>query len=252
MTQEWFASYALSLPAWKRTLDLLFCLAALPVLALCTLFMAILMKFVSPGPVFYKQERVGYLGRRFYCFKFRTMHAGADTGSHKSHLKELIHSNAPMQKMDGRGDSRLIPGAWLLRASGMDELPQIINILRGEMSLVGPRPCIPYEFEDYLPWQRERVTAVPGLTGLWQVSGKNRMTFDEMIRLDIRYARTKSLLLDLWIIVMTLPALLIQIGDTRRQKQWSVLPRKTAAPFPIPDRSPGRPPLPERQPVADR
>jgi lipopolysaccharide/colanic/teichoic acid biosynthesis glycosyltransferase len=90
-----------------------------------------------------------------------------------------------MQKLDTRGDSRLIPGGWMLRASGLDELPQIINVLRGEMSIVGPRPCIPYEFEQYSSWQRQRLNSAPGLTGLWQVSGKNRTTFDEMIRLVI-------------------------------------------------------------------
>ena len=120
-----------------------------------------------------------------------------------------------MVKMDARGDSRLIPGGRLIRASGLDELPQIINVLRGEMSLVGPRPCVPYEYEKYTAWQRNRFRAVPGLTGLWQVSGKNRTTFDEMIRLDIHYAQNKSLSLDLRIMLNTLPALLVQLLDTR-------------------------------------
>jgi lipopolysaccharide/colanic/teichoic acid biosynthesis glycosyltransferase len=124
-----------------------------------------------------------------------------------------------MVKMDARGDSRLIPGGWLIRASGLDELPQIINVLRGEMSLIGPRPCVPYEFEKYLPWQRERFNAVPGLTGLWQVSGKNRTTFEEMIRLDIQYSRNVSLWMDLKIILLTVPALLVQISDTVRGKK---------------------------------
>jgi lipopolysaccharide/colanic/teichoic acid biosynthesis glycosyltransferase len=116
-----------------------------------------------------------------------------------------------MVKMDARGDSRLIPGGRLIRASGLDELPQIINVFRGEMSVVGPRPCVPYEYEQYLPWQRARFNVVPGLTGLWQVSGKNRTTFEEMIRLDLRYAETRSLWLDLKIMVLTLPALLAQL-----------------------------------------
>ncbi len=124
-----------------------------------------------------------------------------------------------MTKLDAKGDKRLIPGGWLLRASGLDELPQLINVLKGDMSLVGPRPCIPSEFEEYLPWQRERVNATPGLTGLWQVSGKNRTTFDEMIRLDIKYARTISLGQDLKIIFSTIPALLQQIGDTLRRRK---------------------------------
>src|SRR5882724_1345162 len=191
-----------SIPSWKRSLDLTCCAVALPVFAVWTLFVAVLMKTSSPGTIFYHQERVGYRGRRFKLYKFRTMHVGADTGSHQRHFSELVRSNGPMKKLDSQGDSRLIPGGWLLRASGMDELPQIINVLRGEMSLVGPRPCIPTEFEQYLPWQKKRVDAFPGLTGLWQVSGKNRTTFEQMIRFDIQYTKTVSAWLDVKIILM--------------------------------------------------
>lgn len=206
------------LPHWKRAVDIICCLAALPFFVICTLFASILTAIASPGPVFFRQERVGYLGRRFKLYKFRTMHISADVSTHQAHFTQLMRSNVPMQKLDGKGDSRLIPGGWLLRASGLDELPQIINVLRGEMSLVGPRPCIPYEYAQYSTAQRERFTAVPGLTGLWQVSGKNRTTFDEMIRLDVQYAHRKSLGLDLKIIFRTLPALVSQIVDTRRAK----------------------------------
>jgi len=126
-------------------------------------------------------------------------------------------------KLDDLRDTRLIPGGWLLRASGMDELPQIINVLCGDMSLVGPRPCIPSEFDLYLPWQQERVNAVPGLTGLWQVSGKNRTTFDEMIRLDIHYARNVSLWLNLKIIFLTPWSMAAQICDTRMNRKSSAM-----------------------------
>jgi exopolysaccharide production protein ExoY len=206
------------LPVWKRATDIVCCLMVLPFLAVGTLVVGVLTMLFSPGPIFFKQERVGYRGRRFMIFKFRTMHLAAETASHSAHLKELIKSGAPMQKLDGRGDRRLVPGGWLLRASGLDELPQIINVLRGDMSLVGPRPCIAYEFEEYTPEQRRRCEAVPGLTGLWQVSGKNRLTFDEMIRLDIKYAETLSPWLDAKIILLTIPALVTQIMDTRRAK----------------------------------
>lgn len=205
-------------PAWKRGLDILGCLAALPLLVLCTLFAAVLIRIASPGPVFFLQERVGYRGRRFKLYKFRTMHVSADVATHQAHFAELVRSNVPMQKLDTRSDRRLVPGGWLLRATGLDELPQIINVLRGEMSLVGPRPCIPYEYEQYTPAQRERFSAAPGLTGLWQVSGKNRTTFDEMIRLDIQYAKNRSLGLDVKIILQTLPALWVQVSDTRKAK----------------------------------
>jgi len=225
-----------SFPPWKRTIDLVGCALALPFLALGTLVMAIVTKRVSPGPVFFRQERVGLRGRRFKIYKFRTMNVGADTSVHQTYLKDLIGTNAPMVKLDASGDGRLIPGTWLLRASGLDELPQIINVLRGEMSLVGPRPCIPSEFDHYLPWQRQRCDAVPGLTGLWQVSGKNRTTFEQMIRFDIQYARELSLWLDLKIIFLTVPALLVQICDTRRARKSPAKPSHQSAPL-VPQRA---------------
>lgn len=208
-------SRATALPSWKRLIDIACCLAGLPLLAVCTLMMTIITKIVSPGPVFFRQERIGFQGRRFKIYKFRSMILGADTKGHQSYYKDLIGTNAPMVKLDARGDSRLLPGAWLLRATGLDELPQLINVLRGEMSLVGPRPCIPSEFDQYLPWQRSRCDALPGLTGLWQVSGKNRTTFEEMIRYDIEYTKTISPWLDTRIIVRTVPALLMQVYDTK-------------------------------------
>ena len=206
---------------WKRTLDILLILLALPFLIPLALFTALLIRSVSTGPVLFRQERVGYLGRRFMCFKFRTMFVDADTTTHQGHLHHLMNSNKPMMKMDSRGDPRIIPFGLFLRASGLDELPQLINVLRGEMSLVGPRPCLPYEYEKYLPWQKERFGTVPGLTGLWQVSGKNKTTFVEMIQMDIKYAKNKTLWLDLKIILMTIPALIIQMLETRRAREMS-------------------------------
>lgn len=203
------------LPLWKRSIDLFCCLLALPLFALLALIMTIVTTLVAPGPVLFRQERIGCNGRRFWIYKFRSMHVGADTKGHQNHFKNLIRTNAPMTKLDAKGDPRLIPGSRLLRASGLDELPQIINIFRSEMSIVGPRPCLGTEHEAFLPWQRQRCQAMPGLTGLWQVSGKNRTTFDEMIRLDIRYGLTKSFWLDVQIILLTVPALLVQIADTR-------------------------------------
>jgi lipopolysaccharide/colanic/teichoic acid biosynthesis glycosyltransferase len=172
---------------------------------------------VSPGPILFRQERIGYRGRRFSCLKFRTMLVGADTAVHKSHLHSLMNSRAPMKKLDVAGDPRLIPLGALLRSTGLDELPQIINVLRGDMSLVGPRPCVPYEYEAYRPWQKERIRGLPGLTGLWQVSGKNKTTFDEMIHLDISYLRSKSIWLDLGIMLKTAPALLQQVKELLTQ-----------------------------------
>jgi lipopolysaccharide/colanic/teichoic acid biosynthesis glycosyltransferase len=215
---------------WKRVLDVLLILLALLFLIPLALFIALLIRIVSTGPVLFRQERVGYQGRRFMCFKFRTMFVDADTTLHQGHLHQLMNSNTPMMKMDSKGDPRIIPFGVLLRASGLDELPQLINVLRGEMSLVGPRPCLPYEYDKYLPWQKERFETVPGLTGLWQVSGKNKTTFVEMIQLDIKYAKNKNLWWDLKIILMTVPALIIQMLETRQARRASSRPvrRKTS------------------------
>ncbi len=221
---------ATAIPSWKRRLDLVLVLVALPLLLPLMILIAVVIRLVSSGPVLFKQERIGYMGGRFLCYKFRTMHVNADTGIHQGHLNQLMKSDAPMMKMDCKGDPRIIPFGRLLRASGLDELPQLINVLLGEMSLVGPRPCVAYEYENYLPWQRERFDTLPGLTGLWQVSGKNRTTFTEMMQLDIRYVHHKSLWLDLQIIFKTVPALLVQMWDTlvRKMSGAPAAPAETA------------------------
>jgi len=212
----------LPLPRWKRAIDLVCCAIAFPAFVVLTLIVTVLMRLTSPGTIFFRQERIGLRGRRFKIFKFRTMHVGADTMGHQKHFAQLVQTNSPMQKLDAKRDCRLIPGGWLLRSTGLDELPQIVNIWRGEMSIVGPRPCIPYEYEQYTEAQRERFNSVPGLTGLWQVSGKNRTTFEEMIRLDRKYTETKSAWLDLRIIVMTLPALCVQLADVSRARRRAI------------------------------
>ena len=208
----------IALPRWKRLLDCVLILLSMPVVLPLALAIAFIIKRKSPGSVLFQQQRVGFRGEPFMCLKFRTMHCAAETVSHQSHLQDLINSDAPMTKLDG-ADARIIPFGKILRASGLDELPQLINILKGEMSLVGPRPCVPYEAEKYLPWQIERFNAAPGLTGLWQVSGKNRTTFTRMMELDIEYTRRKSLWLDLKIIFMTIPALLLQMWDMKVAKK---------------------------------
>jgi lipopolysaccharide/colanic/teichoic acid biosynthesis glycosyltransferase len=197
------------MPVWKRCIDITCCLIALPLLISITLVFASLLAITSPGRIIFRQQRVGYRGKRFWIYKFRTMHVNAATTTHQNHFAELVRSNVPMQKMDSRGDSRLVPGGWILRATGFDELPQIVNVLNGDMSIVGPRPCIPYEYEQYSSNQRKRFNAVPGITGLWQVSGKNRTTFEQMVELDIAYSQKQSFWLDLSIIART-PIVLIR------------------------------------------
>ncbi len=210
-----------SMPLWKRGLDLALIALFSPGLVIVGSAVALLVKIGSPGPLFFRQRRVGYKGQEFLCYKFRTMHVNAEIESHKQHTKQLMTSNVPMAKLDAQNDPRLIPFGAVVRACGLDELPQLLNVLRGEMSLIGPRPCIPYETENYEPWHWRRFDAVPGLTGLWQVSGKNRTTFDQMVKLDIEYAERQSLWLDLEIILKTLPALWRQYCDvqTTRRKE---------------------------------
>lgn len=201
------------LPRSKRCFDLCAVALALPFVAIAAGCVALWIKLFSPGRVIFRQERVGYQGRRFQLYKFRTMRSDADCAAHRAHFEDLVTAQRPMHKLDATRDTRLIPGGKLLRASGADELPQLFNVLRGDMSVVGPRPCIPYEYEHYTAWHRLRLSSVPGLTGLWQVSGKNRTTFNEMVRLDIRYHKTRSLALDLLIAFKTLPVLWSQIVD---------------------------------------
>lgn len=219
-------------PHWKRILDVTLILVALPMLLPLMILIAILIRIASQGPILFKQERIGKFGKPFMCYKFRTMHVNADTSVHQGHLNHLMESNVPMVKMDAHGDPRLIRFGLLLRSTGLDELPQLINVIRGEMSLVGPRPCVPYEYEKYLPWQRERFNTVPGLTGLWQVSGKNRTTFMEMVLLDIDYVRNQSLWLDIKIILSTLPALLVQVYDIRKKRK-SISSSRNSSGIPI-------------------
>ena len=210
---------AAPLPLWKRGLDLTLIVLLAPGLLLIGGLVALLIKLGSPGPVLFRQKRVGFKGREFVCFKFRTMVVNAETESHRRHAQDLIKSQARMVKLDERKDPRLIPFGSLLRAAGLDELPQILNVLRGEMSLVGPRPCIRYECDAYKSWHWQRFDAVPGLTGLWQVSGKNRTTFDEMVCLDIEYSRSLNLGLDLTIMLKTVPALWRQYRDVQSARR---------------------------------
>lgn len=211
--------YPVEIPRWKRMLDIVFVLLILPLVLPLAVLVAVLIRVVSEGPVLFRQERVGYLGRKFMCYKFRTMFVGAETQTHQGYLQHLMKSEAPMVKLDARGDSRIIPFGMWLRSSGLDELPQLINVLRGEMSIVGPRPCLAYECDSYLPWQWERFNTLPGLTGLWQVSGKNQTTFAEMMRLDINYSREKNFWLDVQIIFRTVPAIAVQVWYSRKRKK---------------------------------
>jgi len=217
--QQAFQPFVLQpVPGWKRYLDFAIFLVTLPITLPIWLFCSLLILIVSPGPLLFVQERVGHGNRRFKCYKFRTMRTGADTSSHQNYFRQLQEGDAPMRKLDAL-DPRIIPGGRIIRALGLDELPQLINVLKGDMSWVGPRPCTPFELQRYESSQMERFSALPGLTGLWQVRGKNRTTFSRMIELDIEYARTQPPFLDLKILPLTPITLAMQLFeavDSRR------------------------------------
>ncbi len=204
-------------PVWKRIMDITGSFLGLAVLFPLFLTIAAFIKIVSPGPIFFSQKRVGYQGRLFNIWKFRTMRVDADTAMHQDHVREFIRNNpnAAMAKIGN--DPRIIPFGKILRKTAVDELPQLFNVLRGDMSLVGPRPELPYAAQTYEPWPTERFDAVPGMTGLWQVSGKNRTTYHEMMRLDIRYILNRTFLLDIIILLKTFPVLVGQVIDKSKE-----------------------------------
>jgi lipopolysaccharide/colanic/teichoic acid biosynthesis glycosyltransferase len=169
---------------------------------------ALAIRLDSPGPAIYRQERVGENGRPFTILKFRSMRASADPSVHQAYVTRLIQENLSVAEVDGgtlklENDSRITRvGRWI-RATSLDELPQFWNVLRGEMSLVGPRPPIPYEVAVYQPWHLGRLAAPPGLTGLWQITARNQVSFDEMVRMDLDYIERQSLGLDISILLRT-------------------------------------------------
>jgi lipopolysaccharide/colanic/teichoic acid biosynthesis glycosyltransferase len=197
------AAYACS----KRALDV--CGALLLLILLLPVFAAVALAILrdTGGPVFYRAERIGRSGRPFRVVKFRSMTAGCDQAAHAAFIKSLMQgTNCGVYKVPG--DKRITRLGAFLRRTSIDELPQLWNVLRGDMSLVGPRPDVPYAVADYADWMRLRLAVRPGMTGLWQVSGRSRLSLLDMYRLDADYARRPSLLLDLRILARTVPAVL--------------------------------------------
>jgi lipopolysaccharide/colanic/teichoic acid biosynthesis glycosyltransferase len=201
----------------KRIIDILGGALGLVLFSPLFLVIALAIKLTSRGPVFFRQERVGRFGTRFTFLKFRSMHVANDDTLHKEYVARLISGTPQTDQLKTgeckvfkiKNDPRVTPIGKFLRRSSLDELPQLINVLRGEMSLVGPRPPIPYEYARYNTWHRRRLLTVkPGITGLWQVKGRSRVSFDDMVRLDLKYAATWSGWLDLKIICMTPGAVL--------------------------------------------
>jgi lipopolysaccharide/colanic/teichoic acid biosynthesis glycosyltransferase len=199
----------------KRLVDASLAIALLVLLAPVLVVCALLVVLDSPGPVLYRQERVGEGGRRFAFLKFRSMHINVDSQIHEAYAREFIAGTAA-RRSDGNkelfkllDDPRVTRVGYWLRRFCLDELPQLWNVVRGDMSLVGPRPPVPYEVEHYLPAHMERLLVKPGITGLWQVSGRNKTTFEEMVALDVEYIRERSLRLDALILLKTVPVALL-------------------------------------------
>lgn len=198
--------------ALKRLIDVLGSLSLLAILSPVLGIIAAAIKLTSRGPVLFRQKRIGEHGTPFTFLKFRSMYMNNDATEHKEYVLQLIAGQAEKKSANGNGagvfkltnDPRITPVGRILRRSSLDELPQLLNVLRGEMSLVGPRPPVPYEVEAYAVWHRRRLLeAKPGITGLWQVYGRSRVEFDDMVRLDLRYARDCSPFLDLKILLQT-------------------------------------------------
>lgn len=198
---------------FKRIIDLIGSSLAILLLAPAFCFISILIKSTSKGPVLFRQERLGQFGKKFTFLKFRSMQVDNNDAIHREYIKKLITENkASEESSDGlqqpvykiRNDPRLTPIGSFLRKTSIDELPQLLNVLKGEMSLVGPRPAIPYEFENYDIWHRNRLLQVkPGITGLWQVTGRSSTNFDQTVRLDLKYIHEWSLWLDFKILLRT-------------------------------------------------
>lgn len=217
MKRDRYGGATNSIPPGKRLLDVLGSAFGLIVLSPLFAGVAVAIMLDSPGPVFFRQTRLGLNGRRFVMYKFRTMRADADSDVHREYVQALIRDGGAQLK--GRSgaykldaDARVTAvGRWL-RGTSVDELPQLINVLRGEMSLVGPRPPLEYEAELYSERDARRLDVTPGMTGLWQVSGRNNMNFSEMVELDLAYIERRSMLLDLRILLRTFSAVTSRNG----------------------------------------
>jgi lipopolysaccharide/colanic/teichoic acid biosynthesis glycosyltransferase len=197
----------------KRMLDYLLTIPGFIVISPLLLLVAIAIKLDSAGPILYRQKRVGLNGRVFDMYKFRSMYQNADITLHQEHIRAFAEGK--LDETTGvklKDDSRITRVGRILRDTSIDELPQILNVLKGEMSLVGPRPVVVYEANLYDLWHSERFNVLPGITGLWQVTGRSTVSFDEQLRLDIRYIRNQSLWLDIIILLKTFPAVLSRRG----------------------------------------
>ena len=211
--------YPLTGVAWtdKRTFDVIYVLVALILLSPLLLVIAVGIKLSSKGPVFFKQTRIGKNGRPFDFYKFRSMHVGTDNSKHKEYVTDFIKNknsceNKNIEVFKITDDPRIFKLGKFIRKTSLDEFPQLFNVLKGDMTLVGPRPCLPYEWECYDDWHKNRLNVLPGCTGLWQALGRSSVTFEEMVILDLYYISNMSLWLDFKIVIQTFPVIFFGKG----------------------------------------
>jgi len=199
-------------PNVARAIDLIGAMLALLITLPVMVLAAIAVRVTSKGPVLFRQERVGRSGDRFSMLKFRTMRSGADAAAHRRYVASLIRGQALEQGDAGLyklvDDERVTSVGRALRKLSIDELPQLLNVVMGDMRLVGPRPALPFEVDLYEDWQLRRLSVKPGMTGLWQVSGRSRLTYEDMVRLDLSYIDSWSPLKDIRILLRTVPAIM--------------------------------------------
>jgi lipopolysaccharide/colanic/teichoic acid biosynthesis glycosyltransferase len=198
-------AYALA----KRLFDLLVALSMLIIAAPVMLIVALAIRLDSRGPIIFKQTRIGKNHRPFTFYKFRSMYHKSDASVHQQFVKSLINGAAPSDAAYKlTGDKRITRVGAFIRKTSLDELPQLFNVIKGDMSMVGPRPPIPYEVAEYKEWHHRRLSVTPGITGLWQVKGRSLVAFDDMVQMDITYAEKRSIMLDAALLVQTVPAVL--------------------------------------------
>ena len=199
----------------KRMFDLAMCLVLLPFIIPIAGIVGLLILFDSPGPIFFRQKRIGYKGQAFTIYKFRTMYHKFDDSKHREYMKQYISGQAATQA-DGSFkppiENQITKTGRFLRKTSLDELPQLINVLKGDMSIVGPRPHVEWEVQEYEAWHRLRLAVKPGITGLAQVNGRSSITFDLLIKYDIDYVRNQSMALDFQIMIQTVLAVLKRNG----------------------------------------
>jgi len=193
---------------FKRLMDVLIALGLIVLFGPLMLLIMAGIRISSPGPIFYWQTRIGKKGKPFSMLKFRSMQVKNDPDLHRAYVQKLIHENiqpgaSSKSNLKMLGDPRITGLGKYLRKFSLDELPQFFNVLRGEMSMVGPRPSLPYEYEVYKEWHKQRLMVLPGITGLWQAMARNTVSFDDMVRIDIEYIQSMNLWLDLKIMFLT-------------------------------------------------